>query len=335
MKEHELEALLQKYYNGETTLPEEKLLKMYLSKEGAFPQQKIEQQWFAQLQQEKELDTSKDFDKQLEEKFTEIRLDGEEKRTLRQFITWPYRVVALFTILIGLGFLAYFAFIRKQTQWVEITTAAKQTEEITLPDGSKVWLNGASTIRYAPQFETATVREVWLEGEAYFEVTHKPQQPFLVHSTGAVTQVLGTSFNIRAYPDEATVEVGVLSGKVNVALTANEQSQNLLLGPGNGALYDKKNASLHKKEIADPNLLSWKTHTLVFENAPLHVVVSSLERYFGVSIELVNPGLANCRFKGTFNQAKLQEILEVMEVSMSISTHHTGNQYSVSGKGCK
>jgi ferric-dicitrate binding protein FerR (iron transport regulator) len=203
-----------------------------------------------------------------------------------------------------------------------------------LPDGSKVWLNGASTIRYARQFETATNREVWLEGEAYFEVYHNPQQPFLVHSTGAVTQVLGTSFNVRGYPEEATVEVGVLSGKVNVA-AANEPSENLLLVPGHGAVFNKKNLTLQKMEIADPNLLAWKTHTLIFENAPLRIVVNSLERYFNVNIELINPGLADCRFKGRFTQAKLQEILEVMEVSMSISTQHIGNQYNISGKGCK
>jgi ferric-dicitrate binding protein FerR (iron transport regulator) len=335
MKEDELEALLQKYYKGETTLPEEKLLKTYFSQSGSSPRLKAEQQWFKELGQEKQAETSNDFDERLEEKLGQAALINNTQTKLRPFFALPYRMAAFLVIALGLSFVIYFAFIGKHSQWVEITTSMKETKQISLPDGSKIWLNGASTIRYDRQLEASTHREVWLEGEAYFEVTHNPQQPFIIYSGASTIQVLGTSFNVRGYPDESTVEVGVISGKVSFAAQANESAEKVILPPGHGAVLDKKSITIQKTEKNDPNLLAWKTHQLVFEDAPMHEVISALERYFAIDIELKTSSLANCRYKGSFTEAKLEEVLEIIQVSMNISVQQKGGKYIFSGEGCK
>ena len=158
------------------------------------------------------------------------------------------RMAAIVIFTLGLGLVVYLTLFNKQSQWIEIATSRKEIREIALPDGSKVWLNKGSTLRYGKELQSVAQREVWLEGEAYFEVVHKPQQPFVVHAAGAVTQVLGTSFNMRSYPDESTVAVDVLTGKVNFKLMANESSESLVLETGNGAILDKKKVILQKKE---------------------------------------------------------------------------------------
>lgn len=334
MKEDELESLLQKYYNGETTLPEEKLLKTYLSQNGSSPKLKAEGQWFRLLQQEKQAETSKDFDKRLEEKLEQEALRNKDQSTLRSLFTLPYRMAALLVVALGLSFVVYFTLSRKQSPWVEIATTEKETKEVSLPDGSKVWLNASSTIRYARQLESAAQREVWLEGEAYFEVIYHAQQPFLVHAAGTVTQVLGTSFNVRGYPGQSTAELGVISGKVSFSVQGIELAEKVILQAGNGAVFDKQNTTIQKMERINPNLLAWKTHQLVFEDAPLHEVIVSLERYFAVKIELKNPELADCRFRGNFKEADLNQILEVLKASMNLSALQKEEYYILSGKGC-
>jgi ferric-dicitrate binding protein FerR (iron transport regulator) len=334
MKEDELEALLQKYYKGETTLPEEKLLKTYVSQNDSSPHFKSEQQWFKELQQEKQAETSKDFDQRLEEKLEQIAFMNKTQAKQRPLFALPYCMAALLAIALGLSFVIYFAFSGKQSQWVEIATAKKETKQVSLPDGSKIWLNGASTIRYHGQLQAADHREVWLEGEAYFEVAHKPQQPFIIHSGAAITQVLGTSFNVRGYPDESTVEVAVISGKVSFAAQANESAGTVVLQPGHGAVFNKKSIKIQKNERNNPNLLAWKTHQLIFKDAPLYEVIATIERYFAIAIELKNPGLANCRFKGSFKEATLEEVLEVIQLSMNISAQQKDGKYTFSGKGC-
>jgi ferric-dicitrate binding protein FerR (iron transport regulator) len=334
MKEDELEALLQKYYNGETTLAEEKLLKAYLSQRDTSSERKAERQWFIGLQLERQTLISKDFEKQLEDKLGQVAFQSEVQAKQKFWSALPYRIAALLAIALGLSFAGYLTFTNKPSQWVEITTVEKESKQVSLPDGSKLWLNEASAIRYARQLEAASQREVWLEGEAYFEVAHHPKKPFIVHLAGTTTQVLGTSFNIRGYPGESTAEVGVITGKVSFAAQANELPQRVILQSGYGAVFDKKTITLQKSKINSPNLLAWKTHQLLFEDAPLHEVITTLERYFAIDIVLKNPTLANCRFKGKFKQASLEEVLEVIGVSMNFSAEQKDGQYIFLGKGC-
>ncbi len=331
MKQDKIKALLQKYYDGETTLAEEKLLKEYLSRENSSPEFKQALHWFSELQQEKNVVPNPYFDIRLEK----MKFPVGNKLKFRFLFAIPFRIAAIVILTLGLGFVVYFTLGNKQSQWIEAATASKEIKEVALPDGSKVWLNGASTLRYGRKFQSAARREVWLEGEAYFEVDHNPQRPFTIHIQGAITQVLGTSFNVRGYPTESTIEVGVLSGKVAFSAQESKLPEKITLQPGNGVVFDKENTSIRKTEKNDANLLAWKTHRLVFEDAPLQEVIAALEKYFGINIKLANTGLAYCRFKGTFKEAKLEEILTVMQVSMNISTLQKGNQYIISGKGCQ
>lgn len=334
MKEYELEALLEKYYKGETTLSEERQIKAYLSQNTFSPAFKTDKQWFSQLQQEKQIHSGEKFDQRLEAMFAEKKLDQAGKTNTRSLFIWPYQIAALVIMVLGLSLVAYLDFVKKQAEWVEMATTEQETRQILLPDGSKVWLNRASSLRYGKQFKAAS-REVWLKGEAYFEVSHNPGKPFLIHTSGTTTQVLGTSFNIRSYQQESTVKVGVISGKVSFTAQDHENDKQLILQPGHGAVFNKAKKAIEKKEKMNPNLLAWKTHQLKFEDAPLQEVIAALEEYFYIHIKVENAGVLNCRFKGVFKEAKLGEILEVMQYSMNVSAVQQGDYYILSGNGCQ
>ena len=333
MKEHEIESLLQKYYEGETTLAEEKLLKQYLNKKEQVPIYRAEQEWFSQLENEKKVEVTSDFEHKLEEVIQQTELKKAGTATIWPLFPFAYRIAAILLLTLGLGLVVYFTLFNKSSQWIEVATSKKEIREVALPDGSKVWLNGVSTLRYSRELQLAAKREVWLEGEGYFEVAHKPDQPFSVHTGTATTQVLGTSFHVRSYPEELTVEVGVLSGKV-AFYAENKPEEKVMLIPGHGAALRKENQLIRQTDHLDANLLAWKTRQLIFDDATLQEVIATLENYFTISIKTQDPALLKCRFKGKFTEARLEEILEVLQMSLEVSVTGAGNQYTISGKGC-
>lgn len=210
-------------------------------------------------------------------------------------------------------------------------TQADEQQEITLPDGSKVWLNANSSLSYFPDFAE---RKVDLEGEAFFDIKRDEQRPFEIFTAGAKTRVLGTSFNVRAYPNEEKVEVTVTTGKVALIPLEKEKKDNqLLLTPGLSGTYTKKTASLEQQKSAIGNALAWHNKTLEFDHTLLPEVEKTLERYFNVDIELSNT-LLNCDFKGTFENPNLEDVLSILEGSLDIQIEQSNNAYRLHGEGC-
>ncbi|WP_242916522.1 FecR family protein [Pontibacter liquoris] len=240
------------------------------------------------------------------------------------------RVAASVAILIGLAWvikLYFFPFYGMQ-----VVASGNKQITVILPDSSRVWLNKESTLAYDPDFD-GRQREVYLKGEAFFEVTRNPQHPFVIETEATKTQVLGTSFNLRAYPG-AEVELAVATGRV--AFTAINGAARVIVTPGYAATLNTQQNSIRKYSLTDKNAWAWKTHELQFNGEPLQEVLAVLERYYHVKLELQSPAVGNCRFTGTFRGDNLQEVLQVLEVSLQVrSTKQNDHTYILAGEGCR
>ncbi|GAB3197665.1 ferric-dicitrate binding protein FerR (iron transport regulator) [Pontibacter aydingkolensis] len=242
-----------------------------------------------------------------------------------------WRVAASVILLIGIFWLAkYFLF---PHFGMEVVESGNRRIAVVLPDNSQVWLNTGSKLIYDKDFD-GNERKVQLEGEAFFDVKRDVERPFIIHSNEARTKVLGTSFNLRAYPDEPLVELAVATGKV--AFSSRKQRNEVIVTPGFAAQLNTLSNELRKEAIAGENVWAWKTEKLQFQNEELRNILPILERYYDTEIELKNGTLGTCRFTGTFQQAELEEVLQVLAATMQLKYIEQDKQgYSLTGQGCK
>ena len=259
--------------------------------------------------------------------------------------TMPWRWIGLGLVLVSIvGGLIWWASSSKplppptpapQTEPIFANLETQQGERkiVVLPDGSKVTLNGGSTLRYDQRFEP---RRLELSGEAYFEVVPDVAQPFSVETGQTRTTVLGTSFNVRAYQGEST-EVAVLTGKVSVQSKQPTAPVRVVL-PGEVATHAIGAERIEVEEQPTDNALAWQTQALVFENQPLRVVMRDVERYFGVTIK-GDQKLLNCRYTGTFKQPTLEEVLQTIAFAfpngIRVQASDDQQHYQLEGKGCE
>ncbi|MGE7773700.1 FecR family protein [Chitinophaga sp. NPDC101104] len=196
-----------------------------------------------------------------------------------------------------------------------VTLAATTEKQLfTLPDGSKVYLNRHSTLQYNERFAQNN-RDITLQGEAFFDVAPNETHPFIVHAGASQTEVLGTSFGIKAYGEEP-VRLNVVTGKVAFS-NANRKSDALVLTAGHAATVQADNAP--KAETAtDPNFTSWKDDRLVFQHVPLSATFEAMEDYFGITIKVDDPSLADLDYMGTFDQPDVDSMFKVIAASTNV-----------------
>ncbi len=215
--------------------------------------------------------------------------------------------------------------------FVAINTGVGETKEVTLPDGSIVWMNELSRLEYRSDFKK---RQVSLDGEAFFDVRKVNGKTFTIRSGEALTTVLGTSFNVRAYPEEGGVEVTVKTGKVE--LKAAEATENrVLLSPGDAGVFEKRQKQVVKIEKSNNNSDAWKTRSMTFDDASVGEVIQALERYFEVAIEVNNEAILKCQFSMDARQnPELDDILKLMDFTMDLKAVKQKDKYILNGDGC-
>lgn len=254
---------------------------------------------------------------------------------------WPaaqpwLRMAAAVLLLVGMWSLLRPLLLDRTPAMVTVAAGA-QRRQVALPDGSQVWVNRNSTLRYAAEF-SESAREVQLQGEAFFEVKKAHGQPFTVLTPDTRTRVLGTSFNVRAYNNEDSVEVSVVTGRVAFSpiqrLTTTADS--VLLTPGlRGVIRRAIPAAAVQKPIVDPNFRAWQRDELVFDNQTLSQVTQTLSRYYDVPVTLADSSLRQCRFTGTFAHTNLPQALRVVSLSTNLSVNKSATGYTFSGPGCR
>jgi len=180
--------------------------------------------------------------------------------------------------------------------------------ELTLADGTHVWLNSESTIRYPTEF-TGLTRRVEVTGEAYFEVTKNKAQPFEVVTPGQTISVLGTSFNVTAYP-ESNVLTTLVEGKIAVTL---QTGQSIQVNPNYQSVYSPESGTLSTHKLQDTDIYtSWKDGLFIFEDERLETILLKLARWYDVNIEYANTSQKEVRF--TAHVDKYQSVAEVLKL---------------------
>lgn len=200
---------------------------------------------------------------------------------------------------------------------------------LTLSDGTKIWLNSQTTLRYPVSFN-GTERNVYLEGEAFFEVAPNKQRPFnVVTSHNVKVEVLGTSFNVRAYKDEEKIETVLEEGKVKMS----KDSESVILEPGTLAAYKEESGEFSTQTVNIELFTAWRNGNYVFENTNINDILNTLSRWYGIEISYADSEVKSLVFSGSFKKYnKLENLLKAMEASGSIVFDITGNKIIVSSK---
>lgn len=184
-----------------------------------------------------------------------------------------------------------------------LSTPKGYTCQILLPDGTKVWLNTASSIHYPVVFGT-NERKISLTGEAYFEVAHDVSRPFKVEAKGSVIKVLGTHFNVSAFEDEAEVTTTLLEGSVNVS----KSNRHVVLEPGEQAVVDETTGKISQSQVDISAVTAWKNGYFRFDNEPIKSIMSKISRWYDIDT-VEYKGQFNDRFTGTFQRSKGVSVL--------------------------
>ncbi|MCF7567984.1 DUF4974 domain-containing protein [Sabulilitoribacter arenilitoris] len=239
--------------------------------------------------------------------FRKVQKNVQQKTNYRAWL----RVAASIAILISIGIGYYFNSVNENA--IETQTIAYITKEttlgqksiITLPDGSTVKLNSGSKITFPEKFSDS-IRDISLEGEAFFEVVKNEHKPFVITSNKLTTTVLGTTFNVEAYTDKTDVKVTLATGKVSIYA----EGEKAILIPSEQIVFNKEDKKIIKKKVDVQRYLEWKDGILRFENATLEKAVDKIEKWYNVTIEFENKNLSKCTFTGVFKNERLQTILE-------------------------
>jgi ferric-dicitrate binding protein FerR (iron transport regulator) len=201
---------------------------------------------------------------------------------------------------------------------------------VHLPDGSTVLLNRHSTLDYPP--DIAGGREVTLSGEAYFDIVHRTGQPFLVHTGKIVTKVLGTAFNVKAYPGERAIEVTVDHGKVQVL---KGRSSIGLLTDNQQMRYNNDTEGYISKDVNIKPVMAWKPAEVVFDDITMEEAARRIGQRFNVTVSFVNSAVKDCRVTATFYLE--DDLDQIMTVICGVSQSNfviKGNTIVIDGKGC-
>lgn len=309
MDKRELLNLIEKYERGECSSREKDLLDLYLE---SFQSENTE--WLSKEMGDQKL---------LEEKIysaIERKINNEKMNDLKKIIfsTQVLKRVAtiiFFIVLVSGAF--YYSGIFKQKEnlitWNEKSTSLGEKSILTFLDGTKITLNAGSKLKF-PVGTAQKVWEVYLEGEAYFEVHPDKYRQFVVHSENLSTTVLGTKFNVNAFPEEKTITVSLVEGSVKVSKNEKGNSESLLvLQPKQQLLYDKESQLSTFEEFDLQKAVGWKDNSFKFESEPLSKVLSQLEKAYGVKFELLNKSYANRKITAKFEDSPLWTISEVIK----------------------
>ena len=202
----------------------------------------------------------------------------QEVFKLRSVLRYAAAIVGVMVLAAGLAY-----WFRNKAELVVASAAHGQVREMLLPDGTKVWLNQSSVLKYPRAFE-GKERHVYLDGEAYFEVARNHEKPFMVKSPAMDVRVLGTSFNIKCRPDNSFAETTLIEGEVEVKDKSDKGRITLL--PGQKAVLNRVTGRMQVKQV-DPKMeIVWHNDLIPFEKSSIFQIAAALERFYGVKIIL-------------------------------------------------
>ncbi|WP_129661878.1 FecR family protein [Bacteroides fragilis] len=257
--------ILYRYFNGDATPEEEHKIRQYL--------EASDENWKEYLRERKFFDTIILKEQVVSEKSGQLRV------VLHRLSQEIIKIAAVFLLALGVSF---FWLQKSENPGAKtvMTTLYGQMANVTLPDGTKVWLNSHTRLEYPVTFGKDK-REIHMDGEAYFEVVHNAKKPFVVHTPRCESvEVLGTKFYVDAYSDAKTFEAALIEGSVKV----NAGGQSVVISPLQRAVFQKGRISVEK--ITDLDIYRWREGLICFKHEPFTDIVKELEKYYGVHIHI-------------------------------------------------
>ncbi len=201
-----------------------------------------------------------------------------------------------------------------QNNWVVVSTEAGQQSKITLPDGTEVWLNAATEVKYCTTKEHRLVK---LSGEAYFEVEHAPDFPFVVETEDIAVKVLGTEFSVSHYPESKITEASLLTGRITAS--AKGSNENIEIIPGEKIAYDGEIKEFVKSTLKGKNHVAWRYGVLVFDNESFNDLIQKLERYYAVDFIYQTSDFENIHYTGTLDNLSIEKVLEFINLTIPVA----------------
>lgn len=249
-------------------------------------------------------------------------------RRNRRLLWMRVASAAAVVLLCMAGWLAYEAW--RPAPMLMVSTLA-ETRTVVLPDQTKVTLNRYSTLSYPERFKEKR-RKVHLQGEAYFEVAKDAKHPFIVKAEAVRVKVLGTHFNVEAYPGDAEVRTTLLEGSVAVSLKG--ENQRLVLAPNESAVYNKEKRTLVQEAAPGAkNEILWRKGIILFDQLPLHEIARQLSNAFQTDIRIDDPQLQNYRMTATFDTSEdLTQILDLLKNAGNFNYKKENNTITLTTK---
>lgn len=233
----------------------------------------------------------------------------------------------------------------------EVVTANGSRTHLTLPDGTKVWLNAGSRLAYDKTYGAGR-REISLAGEAFFDVASNPQQPFIIHTPRMDVRVLGTSFNLKSYIADKTTEATLVRGSIAVSIR-NRPDETIILKPNQKLIVTNDQATLLRHQpgqshpapdstaqisIRPPSYeqntgamieTSWVNNRFIFKDEDFGTLSKDLERWYGVNIQLTDPAQADWRFTGNFEKETIRQALDALKMTAAFHYIIQGSQIQI------
>ncbi|WP_443946693.1 FecR family protein [Pedobacter sp. AW1-32] len=229
-------------------------------------------------------------------------------------------------ILLVLGSAVLFLKFGRQTEadkvvYQEIYNPKGQKRLVTMPDGSNIYLNGDTKIRYAQNFNSGK-RIIYLTGEAFFDVQHRAKQPFIVYTDSISTTVLGTSFNIKSYSKARSTIITVQTGRVGVLINNGKKHSGPYFLLPNEQLTVRNNNLVEKDSVDASAVSGWREYKLAFYDTPIEDIIESISREYDIDIQFKDEKIAKTKLTVKFDKQPVQDI-------MSVIAKLTGKRYAI------
>jgi transmembrane sensor len=330
VKKEKINKLLPRYFTGECSLLEKRKIENWINandkNKNEFSEQKgiwerlttreinwnIESSW-----QKFALEHNIDIEKKQTANVSIIEIKPFRK-SASLYLGYIIRTAAVLLIMLGGYFILQQTGIfnsktKTEIAWNQKTTLMGEKFMLTLSEGTKVTLNADSKFKYPIRFNNNS-REVFLEGEAYFEVEHDSSKPFIVHSGKISTTVLGTKFNVSAFPEEKRITVSLVEGKVKVSKEKENDVEEIVeLKPKQQLVFNKEKEISTFDEFDLQKATGWKDNIFKFDEEPLGKVLIKLERAYGIKFELANKSFADYTITARFENSSIWTISEVIK----------------------
>ena len=322
--------LITKKLSGEISFDEDKRLDVWLGEDNE--NQRIFDSYQATWNEMDRVKgkSSREIDREWARLEKEIDFEASiPKANQRSLFANVYRYAAALLFVVLAGFTMYYFL---YNQGSEQLVAEVQIQEVELSEGSKVTVNSNSKFTYPKKFEKSK-RVVALSGEAFFEVAKDPERPFIINVGDIRVEVLGTSFNIKAYDSHDNIEVTVSSGQVAIYRPENPDERVVLI-KGQKATFYKSTTKIEASINDNINFNAWKTKQIIFEDTPMPDVVRIINEIYKSDLKLVGGQLNECPVTTTFDNQSLESILNVLKSTLELKIEQKGNSFEISGEGC-